>query len=501
MEASSPASPRASHRRRLLLLLAPQRLPDPRGEPDCGGQSENCMQLLEERNINLQRTTSSDSTDSGCCLDSPSFLGMKDLDDTFRLPVQRMHSIPQSLLGCSPALKRSHSDVLGCSTFQACTSEENKENEPFEFKKPMRPASRSSLLNSPLDGEQDVLGCRQKSAPGFMFPSSHSENNRGKYSPVCLRQLSLKAHETEEEDDGFLEIMDGQDVSNDEEMPLGVASLWTAPLVMKTRQDGQNKRCRLLGAESEPYSMAKAALKRMERSQEENSPGAGKKRKSAGGAPSEELTDQALVGTPPSTEIENILDCGQRDLIGDFSKGYLFHTVDGKHQDLKYIDPDMIVAVLNGSFTRFLKECVIIDCRYPYEYEGGHIKGAVNLHMEEEVEDFLLKKPIVSSDHRRVIIVFHCEFSSERGPRMCRFVRERDRLANEYPILHYPELYVLKGGYKDFFSRCRSYCEPQGYRPMHHEDFREDLRKFRTKSRTWAGEKSKRELYSRLKKL
>ncbi|XP_077160469.1 M-phase inducer phosphatase 1 isoform X2 [Paroedura picta] len=450
MEASSPASPRASHRRRLLLLLAPQRLPDPRGEPDCGGQSENCMQLLEERNINLQRTTSSDSTDSGCCLDSPSFLGMKDLDDTFRLPVQRMHSIPQSLLGCSPALKRSHSDVLGCSTFQACTSEENKENEPFEFKKPMRPASRSSLLNSPLDGEQDVLGCRQKSAPGFMFPSSHSENNRGKYSPVCLRQLSLKAHETEEEDDGFLEIMDGQDVSNDEEMPLGVASLWTAPLVMKTRQDGQ---------------------------------------------------DQALVGTPPSTEIENILDCGQRDLIGDFSKGYLFHTVDGKHQDLKYIDPDMIVAVLNGSFTRFLKECVIIDCRYPYEYEGGHIKGAVNLHMEEEVEDFLLKKPIVSSDHRRVIIVFHCEFSSERGPRMCRFVRERDRLANEYPILHYPELYVLKGGYKDFFSRCRSYCEPQGYRPMHHEDFREDLRKFRTKSRTWAGEKSKRELYSRLKKL
>lgn len=34
-------------------------------------------------------------------------------------------------------------------------------------------------------------------------------------------------------------------------------------------------------------------------------------------------------------------------------------------------------------------------------------------------------------------------------------MRERDRLGNEYPNLHYPELYVLKGGYKDFFSRCR----------------------------------------------
>lgn len=150
----------------------------------------------------------------------------------------------------------------------------------------------------------------------------------------------------------------------------------------------------------------------------------------------------------------------------------------------------------------------------------------------------------------------------------CRYVRERDRLGNEYPRLHYPELYVLKGGYKEFFLKCQvrwalwraqggqvdlsggrgflpgalgicpargprthrpglhhcsqprspsgeggrgaltspalvpqSHCEPPSYRPMHHEDFKEDLKKFRTKSRTWAGEKSKREMYSRLKKL
>lgn len=50
-------------------------------------------------------------------------------------------------------------------------------------------------------------------------------------------------------------------------------------------------------------------------------------------------------------------------------------------------------------------------------------------------------------------------------------------------------------------SHLQSHCEPPSYRPMHHEDFKEDLKKFRTKSRTWAGEKSKREMYSRLKKL
>lgn len=34
-------------------------------------------------------------------------------------------------------------------------------------------------------------------------------------------------------------------------------------------------------------------------------------------------------------------------------------------------------------------------------------------------------------------------------------MRERDRLGNEYPKLHYPELYVLKGGYKEFFLKCQ----------------------------------------------
>ncbi|XP_028605969.2 M-phase inducer phosphatase 1 isoform X3 [Podarcis muralis] len=484
MEPGGLAPTRLSHRRRLLLQDQP-RCPAPQGrgslpEPaglaraadrrrslGCGGSSENCVQTSEEKNVNLQRTSSSESTDSGCCMDSPTQLGMKNLDEIFRVPMRRMHSLPQSLLGCSPALKRSHLDLLSCDVFQGCGPEENKEN----------------------------------------FHSGKVDNYQESFSPAFLRPLSRGASETEEDDDddGFLEIMDGPDVCNDGEMPSDVASLWTAPLVMKKGEDAHNKQCRLLGMESEPYSMAKAALKRTGRSPEENSPYFIKRKRNVCKASSEELTSLVLIDPNSlfenSTEIESILDNDARDLIGDFSKGYLFHTVDGKHQDLKYIDPEMIVDVLNGKFSNFIKECVIIDCRYPYEYEGGHIKGAVNLHMEEDVEDFLLKKPIVSSDGKRVIIIFHCEFSSERAPRMCRFVRERDRLGNSYPTLHYPELYVLKGGYKEFFLKCKSYCEPQAYRPMHHEDFKEDLRKCRTKSRTWAGEKSKREHYSRLKKL
>ncbi|KFP24545.1 M-phase inducer phosphatase 1, partial [Colius striatus] len=470
-------------------------------------QHEHREQDVGTKNTNgLQRSASSESTDSGCALDSPGAAASDDMEETFRMPFRRIHSLPQSLLGSSPALKRNHSDSLD-DGFQQLQPDDNKENESFEFKKPTKPASRPGHCHA-RDGRA-LPGPRQNSSPAQKFPMGETPPGDPEHSRApFLQQPALTSSESED-DDGFLELLDEQDLKNDEEMPSDVASLWTAPLVMR-RAHSRAKRCRLFGSSSLSGGVGRATQKRMERSQEENSPGKSKKRKSLPGTASEDSTvgtlasslSMKIVKTQSSTaEIESILDSDQRDLIGDFSKGYLFSTVDGKHQDLKYIDSEMIVSVLTGKFASSIKKCVIIDCRYPYEYEGGHIKGAVNLHMEEDVEEYLLKKPIQPSENKRVIVVFHCEFSSERGPRMCRFVRERDRLGNEYPNLHYPELYVLKGGYKDFFLRCRSFCEPQSYRPMHHEDFKEDLKRFRTKSRTWAGEKSKRELYSRLKKL
>ncbi|NXH84152.1 MPIP1 phosphatase, partial [Edolisoma coerulescens] len=512
-------TPHASHRRRLLLLspaspaspavvkalfqdeLSPVSDLRLTMEQLGRGQRENLEQDVGTKN-GLHRSASSESTDSGSlALDSPGPTTSHDtLEDTLRIPFRRIHSLPQNLLGSSPALKRNHSDSLDTDAFQPLEQDENKENESFEFKKPTKPASRCFR-----DGRA-VPGARQNSSPAQLPMGETASGEQETCRAAFLQQHSLPPSEGED-DDGFLELLDDQDLKNDEEMPSDVSSLWTAPLVMR-RVDSRAKRCRLFGSSSMSSIAGRTTQKRMERSQEENSPGKSKKRKSLPGTSEDSTVGGSassflkLVRTQPSTaEIESILDSDQRDLIGDFSKSYLFDTVDGKHQDLKYIDSEMMVSVLTGKFESFIKQCVIIDCRYPYEYEGGHIKGAINLHMEEEVENFLLKKPIQPSENKRVIVVFHCEFSSERGPRMCRFVREQDRLSNEYPNLHYPELYVLKGGYKDFFSRCQSFCEPQSYRPMHHKDFKEDLKRFRTKSRTWAGEKSKREMYSRLKKL
>nr|XP_008116761.2 PREDICTED: M-phase inducer phosphatase 1 [Anolis carolinensis] len=289
---------RASHRRRLLLSDQPglRSPPDrPRRSLAAGSSIENCLQTLDAKNVNLQRTSSSESTDSGCCMDSPVLLGLKDLEDeTFRLPMRRMYSLPHSLLGCSPALKRGL-DFLGCDAFQACGPEENKENEPFEFKKPSQPVSRSCLRTSPIKDEKDASELRQKFDSAFTFPSGEVPGkDPGRFNPAFERRRSRKASEAEEEeDDGFLEIMDGPDAGSNEERPSDVASLWTAPLVMKNREGTHNKRCRLMGTEHQPFSMARMALKRMERPQEDASPCCSKRMKNVCAAPSAELT----VGT------------------------------------------------------------------------------------------------------------------------------------------------------------------------------------------------------------
>ncbi|NXD05264.1 MPIP2 phosphatase, partial [Certhia familiaris] len=181
-------------------------------------------------------------------------------------------------------------------------------------------------------------------------------------------------------------------------------------------------------------------------------------------------------------EIENLL--ANNELIGDFSKPHLLPTVEGKDPALKYISPGTLAAVLRGHFSSIIESSIVVDCRYPYEYEGGHIKGAVNLPLQRDVEEFLLEQPFVPLDaSRRAIIIFHCEFSVERGPNMCKFLRQRDRSCHEYPELHYPELYVLKGGYREFFFQFPSHCEPRDYRPMEHPAFKEELRRFRGQSR------------------
>ncbi|XP_069711047.1 M-phase inducer phosphatase 2 isoform X2 [Phaenicophaeus curvirostris] len=455
-------------------------------------------------------SVSSESSDAGLGLDSPTLEDPAVLEEVFEKAIQESGRVPKDnkfsirrirslpLQGSNPILGDiSHSPEFNT---QRSSRMEPEGQEGFVFKKPRRPGGDGAVGRVPF-------ARRLGSAPELQFDPPEKENISE--SPIVLRRCSLTSSvsEEEEEDDGFMEILEEEEMKSDGVVLPGMESLLTAPLVRSQELcPSRRGRCRrLFRSPSLPSTGTRPPLKRLERPPDRDPPDTEppvtpKRRRSLAGTPSTEPAAQSVrLLRSRSEEIEALLGSDQRELIGDFSKTYLLQTVEGKHQDLKYISPAVLAAVLSGQFSALLESCLVLDCRYPYEFEGGHIKGAVNLPLEQDAERFLLAKPLVPSDpSKRVILIFHCEFSSERGPRMCRFVREKDRALNQYPQLHYPELYVLKGGYRDFFPQYQAHCEPQDYRPMHHADFKEDLRRFRLKSRSWAGERSKRGLCSRL---
>ncbi|XP_068843051.1 M-phase inducer phosphatase 2 isoform X2 [Capricornis sumatraensis] len=497
------------------------------------GSLLTCLSLSRRASESSLSSESSESSDAGLCMDSPSPMDPNMAEQTFEQAIQaasrviqneqfairRFQSLPGRLLGHSPVLRNiTNSQASGTwRKTEACDqaahgSGEDKENDGFVFKMPGKPThpSHSRALGE-WASRREAFAQRPSSAPDLMCLTPERKMEVEELIPLARCHFSLTPSTgAVEEDDGFVDILE-TDLKENDVVPPGMESLISAPLVKTSEKEEEQdlimySKCqRLFRSPSMPCGVIRPILKRLERPQDQDLPVQNKRKRSVT-PPEEELREaeepKARILRSKSLchdEIENILDSDHRELIGDYSKAFLLQTVDGKHQDLKYISPETVVALLTGKFSHIVEKFVIVDCRYPYEYEGGHIKTAVNLPLERDAETFLLQSPITPcSLDKRIILIFHCEFSSERGPRMCRFIRERDRASNDYPSLYYPEMYILKGGYKDFFPQHPTFCEPQDYRPMNHEDFKDEMKTFRLKTRSWAGERSRRELCSRL---
>ncbi|XP_073648826.1 M-phase inducer phosphatase 2 isoform X2 [Tursiops truncatus] len=464
------------------------------------GSLLTCLSLSRRASESSLSSESSESSDAGLCMDSPSPMDPQVVEQTFEQAIQtasrvirneqfsirRFQSLPGRLLGHSPVLRNiTNSQAPGTwRKSEACgraahSSREDKENDGFVFKMPGKPTHPSHThALAEWASRREAFAQRPSSAPDLMCLTPERKMEVEELTPLAQCCFSLTPTKgAAEEDDGFVDILES-DLKEDDVVPPGMESLISAPLVKTSEKEEEQdlimySKCqRLFRSPSMPCSVIRPILKRLERPQDRDLPIQSKRRRSV--TPPEE--EQREAEEPKARvlrsnslchdEIENILDSDHRELIGDYSKAFLLQTVDGKHQDLKYISPETT---------------------------------AVNLPLERDAETFLLQSPITPcSLDKRIILVFHCEFSSERGPRMCRFIRERDRASNDYPSLYYPEMYILKGGYKEFFPQHPTFCEPQDYRPMNHEAFKDELKTFRLKTRSWAGERSRRELCSRL---
>ncbi|KAF4989701.1 hypothetical protein FDECE_14616 [Fusarium decemcellulare] len=131
------------------------------------------------------------------------------------------------------------------------------------------------------------------------------------------------------------------------------------------------------------------------------------------------------------------------------------------------ITRETLVDVLDGKYYEHFDQKMVIDCRFEYEYDGGHIDGAVNYNDKDLLTSQLFKTPMSG----RTLLIFHCEYSAHRAPLMARHVRSEDRTVNaeQYPKLTYPEVYILDGGYSGFFAEHRGRCYPQEYVEMSDE--------------------------------
>ncbi|KAG6608928.1 uncharacterized protein IUM83_12836 [Phytophthora cinnamomi] len=133
-----------------------------------------------------------------------------------------------------------------------------------------------------------------------------------------------------------------------------------------------------------------------------------------------------------------------------------------RHPDLNVITPETVVKVLKGEYESRLVGFQLLDCRFPFEFEGGSLHGATSLCDPDVMEEKLFVSTQLETCTRTALIFF-CEFSANRAPKMLRHIRNVDRRlhADTYPELYYPELYLIDGGYKNCFETLQhELCAP-----------------------------------------
>lgn len=155
------------------------------------------------------------------------------------------------------------------------------------------------------------------------------------------------------------------------------------------------------------------------------------------------------------------------------------------HHDVRFITPDTLAALIDGQFEEHFDEYRIIDCRFPYEFHGGHIQGALNVWHMEGTEAKFLSHPVVDiSNGGRICLIFHCEFSSFRAPAQFKHLRMLDRFItlshSDKGVLVFPEMYVLQGGYCRFFQERPELCTPNSYLRMKDPEYDQECNRHET---------------------
>ncbi|KAF8475533.1 hypothetical protein BDZ91DRAFT_673360 [Kalaharituber pfeilii] len=189
---------------------------------------------------------------------------------------------------------------------------------------------------------------------------------------------------------------------------------------------------------------------------------------------------------PPADKIMTPKLAPITDILANSSPGesHILPCFTVKDDSLRRIKKSILLDVLDDKYKDQYDQHIIIDCRFDYEYQGGHVAGAININTPEALEERFFEN-LEPEKAGKTLIIFHCEYSAVRAPQMAMHFRRRDRQLNmhRYPALSYPDVYILEGGYSGFFKEFRERCEPQHYVEMddasHRQARERELGKFR----------------------
>lgn len=115
--------------------------------------------------------------------------------------------------------------------------------------------------------------------------------------------------------------------------------------------------------------------------------------------------EKASVGS--NGAMDSILD------VDDIPTLQLPHFI-SEEECLPRITKDTMIDILDGKYCKYYDRSIVVDCRFEYEYKGGHIDGAINVNNKEELASQLLE----IAHTEKTLLVFHCEYSAHRAPIM-----------------------------------------------------------------------------------
>lgn len=177
----------------------------------------------------------------------------------------------------------------------------------------------------------------------------------------------------------------------------------------------------------------------------------------------QQVQQQQLLQQTPRASVTTMLSPLSPELAT--SDCQILPSFQSKQDQLRRISGQTFADVLEGKYKGKYDRLVVIDCRFPHEYEGGHIPTAVNVSSLDVMDTHAL---LTQPEDTRSLLIFHCEYSAHRAPRVALHLRNRDRALNahRYPKLFYPEVYILNGGYSAFFKDYRHLVGDSGYVAM-----------------------------------